>query len=73
MAGSGQGAPTLLAEIDLAVVSDAVLAAVRRPVHLAVSTGSPDGITAMSARLADRLGAPVWREPGGWHGVDPSR
>lgn len=63
-------APTLLVDLDLGVVDAEALAAVRAPVHLVVSDGSPDEISGMGVRLADRLGAPVWREPGGWHGVD---
>lgn len=63
-------APTLLVDLDLGVVDSDALAAVRGPVHVVVSDGSPVEIAGMGERLADRLGAPVWREPGGWHGVD---
>lgn len=66
-----RAAPTLLVDIDLAHVNEDVLAGVRTPVHLIVSDGSPGEITEMSDRLADRLSATVWREPGGWHGIDP--
>jgi pimeloyl-ACP methyl ester carboxylesterase len=64
-------APSLPADIDLALVDDRAIARVRVPVHLIVSDGSPDEIRGMSERLAERLGAPMWTEPGGWHGVDP--
>jgi pimeloyl-ACP methyl ester carboxylesterase len=63
-------APTLLVDLDLGVVDDGALAAARGPVHIVVSDGSPDEISGMGERLADRLGAPVWRERGAWHGVD---
>lgn len=63
-------APTLLVDLDLAVVGAETLAAPRGPVHIVVSDGSSDEIAGMGERLADRLGAPVWRETGGWHGVD---
>jgi pimeloyl-ACP methyl ester carboxylesterase len=63
-------APTLLVDLDLGVVDAEALAAVRGPVHLIVSDGSPAEITVMSEDLADRLGAALWREPGDWHGVD---
>lgn len=63
-------APTLLVDLDLGVVDADALAAVRAPVHLVVSDGSPDEIAGMGERIAGRLGAPVWRERGGWHGVD---
>lgn len=63
-------APTLLVDLDLAVVDADTLAAARGPVHVVLSDGSPDEIAGMGEHLADRLGAPVWREPGGWHGVD---
>ncbi len=66
-----RGAATLPTEIDVAVVDDTMISQVRAPVHLIVSDGSPDEITGMSARLAERLGAPSWSEPGGWHGVEP--
>lgn len=63
-------APTLLADLDLGDVGADALAAVRSPVHVIVSDGSPEEITGMSDALVDRLGATLWREPGGWHGVD---
>ncbi len=63
-------APTLLADIDLTLVDDDVLAAIHTPVHVIVSDGSPSEITEMGVELATRVHAPVWREPGGWHGVD---
>lgn len=78
MVGSGawphvvRSAGTLLADIDLSVVDDDVIAAVDRPVHVIVSTGSPDEIVGMGEQVARRLGAHVWEEPGGWHGVDGS-
>lgn len=65
-------APTLIADIDLTFVDDDVLAAVQKPVHVIVSDGSPPEITGMGTELAARVHAPVWREPGGWHGVDAS-
>ena len=64
-------APTLLADIDLAVVNDDVLDAIRLPFHVIVSDGSPPEITGMGEALAGRAHACLWREPGGWHGVDP--
>ena len=45
-------------------------AAVDTPVHVIVSDGSPSEITDMGDGIAQRLGAHVWREPGGWHGVE---
>ena len=63
-------APTLLADIDLTSVDDKTAAAVDTPVHVIVSDGSPSEITEMSDGIARRLGARVWREPGGWHGVE---
>jgi pimeloyl-ACP methyl ester carboxylesterase len=65
-----RSAPTLLVDLDLGVVDADALAAARGPVHVVVSDGSPDEIAGMGERLADRLDAPVWRERGGWHGVD---
>jgi pimeloyl-ACP methyl ester carboxylesterase len=65
-----RSAPTLLVDIDLGVVGDDTLAALDLPVHVVVSTGSPDEITGMSEELSRRLDGTVWREPGGWHGVE---
>jgi pimeloyl-ACP methyl ester carboxylesterase len=67
-----RSAPTLLADIDLSHVDDQTAAAVDPPVHVIVSDGSPSEITDMSDGIARRLGAEVWREPGGWHGVEPA-
>jgi pimeloyl-ACP methyl ester carboxylesterase len=67
-----RSAPTLLADIDLTVVADDDLPALDLPAHVIVSTGSPEEIVAMGENLALRLGARLWREPGGWHGVEPS-
>lgn len=63
-------APTALVDLDLAHVPDAVLTNIEKPVHVIVSDGSPREITEMSDQLAERLAARVWRESGGWHGVD---
>ncbi|GAA1055342.1 hypothetical protein GCM10017608_24630 [Agromyces luteolus] len=63
-------APTLLVDLDLALVDADALAPDRAPIHLIVSDGSPEEITSMSDELAQRVGAALWREPGGWHGVD---
>jgi hypothetical protein len=63
---------TLLADIDLSVVDDDVVATVDRPTHVIVSEGSPAEIAGMSEHVARRLDARLWREPGGWHGVDGS-
>lgn len=63
-------APTLLADIDLCHVADTAAAAIDKPVHVIVSDGSPGEITDMSDGIARRLGAELWREPGGWHGVE---
>jgi pimeloyl-ACP methyl ester carboxylesterase len=63
-------AATLLTDIDLAVVDDDAIAAIGLPTHVIVSAGSPDEISAMAHELAVRLRARLWREPGGWHGVD---
>ena len=67
-----RSAPTLLVDIDLAVVGDATIAAVDIPAHVIVSTGSPDEIIEMSDRLARRLDARLWRESGEWHDVEAS-
>jgi hypothetical protein len=63
-------APTLLADIDLSHVDDHTAAAIDSPVHVIISDGSPPELTAMSDGIAQRIGAHVWREPGGWHGVE---
>ena len=65
-----RSAPTLLADIDLSHVDDRTAAAVDTPVHVIVSDGSPAEITDMSVGIARRLGADIWPEPGGWHGVE---
>ena len=65
-----RSAPTLLADIELCHVDDQTAAAVDRPVHVIVSDGSPGEIADMGEGIAQRLGADVWREPGGWHGVE---
>ena len=65
-----RSAPTLLADIDLSHVDDRTAAAVDTPVHVVVSDGSPAEITDMSVGIARRLGADIWPEPGGWHGVE---
>lgn len=65
-----RSAPTLLADIDLSHVDDKTAAAVDTPVHVIVSDRSPSEITDMSDGIARRLGAHIWREPGGWHGVE---
>jgi pimeloyl-ACP methyl ester carboxylesterase len=68
-----RSAPTLLADIDLTVADEGTFATpLDQPVHVILSTGSPEEIVAMSEDLARRLDAPLWREPGGWHGVEPS-
>lgn len=65
-----RSAGTLLADIDLSVVDDDVIATVSQPAHVIVSTGSPQEIVDMGEQIARRLGADLWREPGSWHGVD---
>jgi hypothetical protein len=65
-------APTLPADLDLAVVGDDAVAAVDLPAHVVVSTGSPEEIVEMGERVARRLGARLWREAGGWHDVEAS-
>lgn len=67
-----RSAGTLLADLDLSVVGDDVVAALDRPVHVILSAGSPDEIVGMGEQVARRLDARVWTEPGGWHGVDGS-
>ncbi|KHL17122.1 UNVERIFIED_CONTAM: hypothetical protein LK11_14050 [Mumia flava] len=69
--GVVRAAPTLLGDIDLAVVDEDTLGAVAVPTHVVVSTASPPEIVGMAEQLAGRIDARVWREPGHWHGVDP--
>lgn len=65
-----RSAGTLLADIDLSVVGEDVIAAVAQESHVILSSGSPQEIAGMGEQVARRLGARVWHEPGGWHGID---
>ncbi|GAB3764518.1 alpha/beta fold hydrolase [Microlunatus parietis] len=65
-------ASTLPAELDLTEVTADTLAAVPTPIHVIISDGSPPEITGMGETLVSRADATLWREPGSWHGIDPT-